>query len=433
MAEIRPLRAWRYNDQIVQQIDNLTSPLFDVVSPKQREALYHEPYNSIHLSVPEGEKPAEKARTKLLDWKESGILVQDPIPGIYVYYQYFTLSGSSREHCRKGFIAFMRTYDWDEGTLLRHESTMPGAVSDRVELLSRTELNVSPTHGLYKDPTFELESYMDECMKKPLYETEDYQGVRDVLGVIHDKEVIKRFITLLKDKTIILADGHHRYHGSIEHMKLRKKNNPEHTGEEGYNFHMMYFTNEESDDLRVLPTHRLITDWPSFSEQEILKRCEPYFTIKEVDNTYDINEIILGKKWAYGLLFKDNAYKIRLKPELLSSMTWKFPEMIKMLDLTVLHYFFIKKVLGIPGREQTRSPHISFERNFANCEAKLFKGEADMALIVKEVSMDTIRQVCESGFTLPQKSTYFYPKVICGFLFGSIKEDEFTFPHNLSF
>jgi uncharacterized protein (DUF1015 family) len=274
---------------------------------------------------------------------------------------------------------------------------------------------------------------MDESIRKPLYESEDYQGVKDVLSVIHDKNVIKKFIELIGDKQIILADGHHRYQGSLIHMKQQRESNPGHTGREGYNYHLMYFTNDQSDDLRVLPTHRLIKNWPAFQEEDILKKCEPYFFIKPVENSYDIHEIILGKVWAFGLMFKENTYKIRLKPELIEKISWKFPQIIKELDLTVLHFFFIKKVLGIPGREQTKSPNIEFERNFGNCEAKLLKGEADMALIVKELSMEQIREVCESGYTLPQKSTYFYPKVICGFLFGSIKEDEFSFPHHISF
>jgi uncharacterized protein (DUF1015 family) len=264
-------------------------------------------------------------------------------------------------------------------------------------------------------------------MKSPLYETEDYQGVRDVLGVIHDRKVIQKFIRKVHNQEIILADGHHRYQGSIEYMKKMRKQNMDHDGTEGYNYHLMYFTNSHSDDLRVLPTHRLILDWPPFNEEDILKKCEPYFFIKPVSNSYDIHEIILGKKWAFGLLFKENAFKIRLKPEMIDSMEWKFPEVIKNLDLTVLHYFFIQQVLGIPGKEQTKSPHVALEMNFESCEAKLLKGEASMALIVKEISMETIRTVCNSGYTLPQKSTFFYPKVICGFLFGSVKNDEFNF------
>src|SRR5690606_24680324 len=114
------------------------------------------------------------------------------------------LPGSKKEYCRKGFICFMKAYDRQEDSLLRHENTIPKSVNDRTTLLEATELNVSATHGLYSDPDFELEAYMDESMHYPLYETEDYQGVKDVLSVIHDANIIQKFIALIAQKQIIL-------------------------------------------------------------------------------------------------------------------------------------------------------------------------------------------------------------------------------------
>ena len=424
MADIRPFRAWRYNDCLTQKIETLTSPLFDVVSEKQLNSLYQNDLNSIHLSVPIGGRSADTAREKLRKWKEEGVLLQDPIPGIYVYYQYFTLPGSKKEFCRKGFISFIKAYDWEENVILRHENTIPKSVNDRTEILKETELNVSPTHGLYSDPSFELEQYMDESMRFPIYETEDYQGVRDVLSIIQDAKIIEKFLNIMSTKQVILADGHHRYEGSLAYRKQKMSSNKEHTGSESYNFHLMFLTNMESDDLRILPTHRIISGIKNFVEAEVLLRTSSYFTIKEVENVYDINEIILGKKWAFGMVFKEKAYKIRLKPEVISQLHWNFPEEIKKLDLTVMHYFIIEKILGIPGKKQRSSENISFERNFMDCLAKVKSDEAQCALITQEISMEEVKSVCFSGYTLPQKSTYFYPKVICGFLFGSIKEED---------
>lgn len=428
MAEIKPFRAWRYNKKLSEDIESLTSPLFDVVSEKQRKKLRDNPYNSIHISVPNGDAPADDAAALLNEWKQKGIIEHDPIPGIYVYYQYFSLQGSAHELVRKGFICFIRSYNWDEEVILRHESTIPKSVNDRIELLEKTELNVSPTHGLYTDPSFELEKYMDESIKAPIYETEDYQGVRDVLSVIHDAKIINRFIEVLKERQVILADGHHRYEGSLEHRKTSAANNPNHSGNEGYNYHMMYLTNTESDDLRILPTHRLINGIEGLTEDGLLKKLEVDFIIKPIEDSFMLGDIILGKQWAFGLLFKDNAYKIRLKPEKISSMPWKFPTPVKELDLTVMHYFVIEKALGIPGKEQRSSEKISFDRSFPDCINKVYRDEAQLAIITKDITMNEVKRVCYSGYTMPQKSTYFYPKVICGFLFGSIKEDEFQSP-----
>lgn len=428
MAEIKPLRAWRYNHSISKNIEAITSPLFDVVSDKQRKALYQNPYNSIHLSVPQEPNPAERAASLLNTWKSKGVIEQDHLPGIYVYYQYFQLTGSTQEYCRKGFICNIRIHHWEDQVILRHENTIPKSVNDRIELLEKTELNVSPTHGLYTDSAFELEKYMDEAIRVPLYETEDYQGVRDVLAVIHDALIVQRFIDILKDKSIILADGHHRYEGSLVYMDKQKALNTNHTGNEGYNFHMMYLTNTEAGDLRILPTHRLIHGLKNANENDILLKLAHDFDIKPVEDADTLNEIIVGKQWAFGLMFKENAYKLKLKAGALSTMKWHFPQEVKELDLTIMHYFIIEKALGIPGKEQRKSENISFDRSFSDCLKKVLKEEAQLAIITNEVSIEDVKKVCHSGATMPQKSTYFYPKVICGFLFSSIKQDEFQTP-----
>src|SRR5690606_26572592 len=163
-----------------------------------------------------------------------------------------------------------------------------------------------------------------------------------------DAKVISRFQTLLADKQVILADGHHRYTGSLAYRKEKIALNPSHSGKEAYNFHLMLLTNMESDDLRILPTHRLISGIQSLEVNDFLSKAEAYFIIKEIGNAYDTYEIILGKKWAFGAIFKDKAYKLRLKPESISLLSWNFPEEIKQLDLTVMHYFIIEKILGIP-------------------------------------------------------------------------------------
>jgi uncharacterized protein (DUF1015 family) len=429
MAEIRPFRAWRYNERLSRQIGELTSPLFDVVSEKQLRHLYQNPLNSIHLSVPMGGAlAADNAANTLSSWKAQGIIEQDPLPAIYVYYQYFKVAGSPRSYCRKGFICNIRVYDWDDNVIQRHENTMPKSVNDRIEILAKTQLNVSPTHGLYTDQTFALEKEMDEAITQPILETEDYQGVRDVLAVIHNRHVILKFAEVIKGKKIILADGHHRYEGSLVHKRKSMAANPAHTGEEGYNFHMMYLTNTVSGDFQILPTHRLVDGFPGFSEQRVVDKLKEDFVVTRVEDTDTLNEVIAGKPWTFGILFAETAYKVTLRPESFSKMTWHFPEAVRKLDLTVMHYFIIEKVLGIPGKDQRTSEHVSFDRSFSDCLAKVIRGEAQMAIITQEVTMEEILAVCGSGYTMPQKSTYFYPKAICGFLFGSILQDEFALP-----
>lgn len=423
MAEIKPFRAWRYGTEVKKNIEELTSPLFDVVSDKYRETLYQNPLNSIHLSVPQEGPDADAILTRIDQWKKEEVLVQDATPAIYVYYQYFKIQGEQKTNCRKGFIANIRICDWDEEVVLRHEDTIPHSVDDRKKLLEKIQLNVSPTHGLYTEVDHEIETYMDQAIASPVYDVENYQGVRDVLGVIHDYKIINRIMAIMKDKQVILADGHHRYQGALAHLNEEKQKN-EFNLDDPLNYQMMYLTNTESDDLRIFPTHRLIRKIKNFDPVKFLESLAEFFHIQQFVQDNDLTEVMSGKKWAFGLLIGEDQYLIRLKQHKFFELEWEIPEELKKLDLTVMHYFIIEKVLKIKKTKQPSSKKISFERNITTCLKKVWKGKAQMAILTQEIPMESVKKVCFSGYTLPQKSTYFYPKAICGYLFGSIKKED---------
>ncbi len=429
--EIRPLRGWRYAPELTADIDTYASPLFDVVSTRQREALYRNPLNSIHLTVPLGDDPAGAALTRLREWQATGVLRQDALPGIYAYYQYFRLPGSAREYCRKGFMCHIKAADWTEDKVLRHENTLPASVSDRAALLARTEFQTSATHGLYRDDDFSLEPYLDEAMRTPLYETEeDYQGARDVLAVIQDAGVIQKFQAMLAARQVILADGHHRYEGSLAYRHARtaaaQAAGVPVTGREPWHFHLMYLTNSAADDLRILPTHRLLLELPGgLSDADFLARLLPYFTVLPREEAAGLPELIAGKPWAFGLYLGGAAYKLRLRPEVHAELSWDTTPEVKNLDLTVLHYFVLERALGVAGPDAQRAwPGVTYVRSFSDCLQRVDRGEARAALIVNEVSMAEVEAVCHSGAVMPAKSTFFYPKTIAGFLFSSIADEE---------
>ena len=435
MAEIQPVRAWRYDPAQVPAIDDVVSPLFDVVSERQREELYRNPLNSIHLSVPRGGSAvdaAEAAAARLAAWRAAGVLRQDELPGIYVYYQYFRLPGVAREFCRKGFICHIRAYDWAEGVVLRHENTLPAAVSDRAELLAALQLQTSATHGLYRDESFALEALMDAAIQDPLLETEeDYQGARDVLAVVQDVAAIRQFQARLAQQTVMLADGHHRYEGSLAYRQARQlaADPASLTGHEPWQYHLMYLTNAASDDLRILPTHRLLLELPaalaSLTDAELLARLAVYFTVRPQVEAQDLPELLAGKRWAFGLYLPGGrAYKLRLRPELHPLLDWPTTPEVKDLDLTVLHFFVFEKILGIVGADTQRSwPGVAYVRGLAECLQRVDRGEARAAFLTNEVSMAQVEAVCASGAVMPPKSTFFYPKVLGGLLFTSIADE----------
>ncbi|SEF65641.1 DUF1015 domain-containing protein [Algoriphagus boritolerans] len=431
MAEILPLRAWRYNEKLSENLEELTAPLFDVVSPRQRELLYSNPLNSIHLSVPQGENPAKNAKEILSKWKSSKVIIQDHLPGIYVYYQYFRLPGDHEERCRKGFIAQIKAYDWEENEILRHENTIISAVNDRIELLQSTEIQASPTHGLYEDESNELEGYMDAAIAAPLCELEDYQGVREVLGVIHDAKIISRFLAVLADKKVILADGHHRLEGAIAYKNLQHNSFPA-TKWKGSDYHLMYLTNVHGNHLKILPTHRLFygLDLP---ENELMDRIKEWFDVRVFGDADELVNYTFQRKWSFGLVFSDEAYVIKFKQDKFEQVRPDLPEVLRNLDLVILHHILFEKILGLNSEQQRKSDQLAFERNFSRCVREVRSQEASFAIITREIELEQVLEVCKSGAVMPQKSTYFYPKALGGMLFGSIKQEEFDYDYGAFF
>lgn len=431
MAEILPIKAWRYNDKLKSKIDELTAPLFDVVSERQRKLLYENPINSIHLSVPKGPEPAIRALETLNKWKEEKVIVQDKEPGIYIYYQYFRLPGEHDARCRKGFIAQIKAYNWSDQVILRHENTIVHAVNDRIDLLKSTEIQASPTHGLYEDPQNKLEKYMDEAIANPLYELEDYQGVREVLGVIKEPSIIAEFLLVLKDKQVILADGHHRLEGAIQYRNACR-NLLDNARWKGFDYHMMYFTNTNGNHLKILPTHRLYKGL-QMSQEQFLKALEEWFEVKKFHDQDELGTYAFHKPWSYGLLIGEDSYLLQLKSGKYELISSKYSEVIKKLDLAVLHELIFNKILGIPMENQRSSQNISYERNFSRCIHEVQTGKASFAIITRELELDQVLEVCRSGHVMPQKSTYFYPKALGGLLFASINQDEFEFDYGTFF
>lgn len=431
MAELLPFRAWRYNKELGKNLEELTAPLFDVVSAKQRETLYQNPLNSIHLSVPHGESPAQEARVILEKWKAEGVIQQDPVPGIYVYYQYFRLPGEHEERCRKGFMVHIKATDWSEGVILRHENTIVAAVNDRMDILNASEIQASPTHGLYEDESNELERLMDEAMAYPLYELEDYQGVREVLAVITDVQKISRFLDKLKGKTIILADGHHRLEGAIAYRKSQAGKFPEATWK-GYDYHLMYLTNVHGNHVTILPTHRLFYGL-QIAKEEFLDKIQDWFEVRSIGEAEELANYSFQRKWSFGLVWEDEAFVIKFKTEKFDQVRPDLPEVLRNLDLVILHHILFEKILGLTEEKQRSTDQLAFERNFSRCVREVRGGKATFAIITRELELEQVLEVCKSGQVMPQKSTYFYPKALGGLLFASIKQDEFDYDYGAFF
>ncbi|MCB9231252.1 MAG: DUF1015 domain-containing protein [Bacteroidia bacterium] len=431
MAVIRPFRALRYNEEVIADINLKFSPLFDVVSKEELEKLYQIPNNSIHLSVP---RSMDDAVAKLHHWREEKILRQDALPAIYIYYQEFFLYGEPQKYVRKGFVSMVRIHDTENaGDVVLHEDTISHSVSDRMELLERTRLNVSPTHGLYSDPDFSLEKLMDEYMEHPRYQYLDYQGVNNKLAIVQHKADIDRFIAAMRERKIYLADGHHRL-ASSQALQKKMGNLP---GDPMVNYHLMYLTNLHSDDLRILPIHRVLrTPGHPQTAKGLLRRFDPWFTIQDVSKSKQpLYEEVRRKKNTFGLVVGGNQYLISLRPETdpVRDNPLALPEAVKKLEYSVLHYFVFDRIFGIPYERQTFSQQIEYQKDYSTAVREANESHEAVAFIVGGLTMDDMMAVCNTGALMPQKSTYFYPKVICGLIFASIDENDNNTPFDACF
>lgn len=433
MANVRPFRAYRYNLERNICLEDVIAPLFDVVTQAQRERLYQLPHNAIHLSVP---RSIQEANTKLLEWKQAKVIVQDPLPAIYPYYQKFSLFGHRRTFERKGFIcAVQLKTSATQSDIVLHENTLSHSVNDRIQLLEQTQLNIAPTHGLYEDAAFQIEPYLDEFMQHPFLETIDYQNVVNKLGIIQYPEVIRKIQAVMADLPIYLADGHHRLEGSELVAARYFARNPDASLQSPVNYHLMYLTNLRSDDVRILPTHRLLQLPEGVSVSGLLSALESFFSISYLDSRSPALLEIQGQKATFVLCTGEHCYKLQLKPAFLNPdrMTLPIPNSLKTLDYTRLHYFVFDQTLRIPYLEQGKSSNIQYLKDSSDVISQVQEDHRKVGFLVNEVSMDEMLAVCNDNAKMPPKSTYFYPKVICGLVFYSIASEDRVAPFDFSF
>jgi uncharacterized protein (DUF1015 family) len=418
MANIRPFRAWRYNSILAENLEELTAPMSETVLQQKQASFYRTPYHYFHISSPIDSPPFENVQRRVQNWQLDKVILQDTLPAIYVYAQYFTLHREEKFCIRKGFICQVEATDYDEKAVLPHENTIAKAVEYRQNLLEHTRLQTLPTHGLYEDKDCLLEHYLAESLKYPLYEVRDKNDSVHQLSVIQDRKVIEYFLQVIRDKQIIIADGHHRYESSVSYRKQCQTQNPAHIGEEPYNFHLMWLTNTAEGDAGILPTHRIAHSLTDFSESDLLAKLRQYFTLEEVKREEDLGLAPCENLWTFMLILREKNFLLRLRPEVFVEFKGDLPEAVKRLDLSVLHHFLFEKCIGLSGQAQFQ--HLDYSQYVNQCYKSVAEGQAQFAVLTRRITFEEIQAVCQSDQTMPAKATYFFPKVLGGLVFSSL-------------
>ena len=423
MPQIKPFRGIVY-DQGKVNLRDVVAPPYDVISPEQREKLYAlSPYNVVRLILGREEDPYTSAAHYWGDWKDKGILKQEPEPAVYMLSQRFsTGTGTTTE--RRGFIAACRLEELGKDSIFPHEKTHPGPKKDRLRLFEATDAIFSQILALYADPKRRLDQVLDaEARREPDMDVE-FDQVRNRLWAVRDPSTTLALADFLNGQHALVADGHHRYETALVYSNELRFKNPGHTGTEPYNFVPMYFTNMNDPGLVILPTHRLLRQIPNFREKSFLEALGGSFELREEESLEKLqHSLAIQKGRAFGLLLPHEphytllVYKGRTTPGQAD-----MPPLLAGLDVTILHAVIMRRILQLSEDDEQRKVYIDYEKDADQAARSVGEGNAQAAFLLNPTRIDQLRAIAEAGYTMPQKSTYFYPKLLSGLVMYSFKD-----------
>jgi uncharacterized protein (DUF1015 family) len=438
MPEILPFIGTRYNSRLIEDLNLVLAPPYDIISPEKRILYYNRhPHNVIRL-ISGRDKPGDdeynnkyiRAENYLRTWKRDGILVDDNKRSLYFYEQEFE-SPPGKKRLRRGLFALVKLEDYRKGAIVRHEQTQSAPKADRLKLLRATKCNLSPILVLYSDSKHSLSKITEEVTATPPWETiKDDDGVTHRLWVVSKKAVIEQTVHLLSDKELFIADGHHRYETALTYRDEMRQAARQTIGCQPHDYMMMYLTNFYDDGLVILPTHRVLSkDLGSGVEiDEVIEDLKDYFTLSEMKvdlNHPEAAESLLTKKVAEKgkdraafamVLSNGKTFILALKKR--ASIDDMIPEEIpaplKNLDVTILHKYMISQVwIGNPEIEPEEDD-IIYTKDAKEAVLLLKNRKACAVLIMNSVKVDQLREVAAIGAVMPPKTTYFYPKLPSG-------------------
>jgi len=453
MARIYPFRALRYDTSRVQMEDVVTQP-YDKISPEMQQRYYERsPYNLIRIILgkrepgdtepqeflPAGEQASNcytRAAECLKDWRAEHILAEEAEPALYGYSQTYTVPHSNEVRERRGFIALGHLYDYTEKVVFRHEQTFPKHKSDRLALFKATRAYCEQIYMLYSDPGFSAEKLIFGVGKDGKDSRPADLAITDEYGVIHrvwkltDPSLINLIVTAMANKKLIIADGHHRYETSVAYAKERSAqlklplNEPLDPDEKVGAGHipappfpeaamMMTFVNMDAPGITILPTHRVVFGLKDFNTANFLAQTEPFFTTQPLASA-DLAPLTASQGTAFLVVTRDGNYLLQAKPEAVQAALPGIPVRQAQLDVVQLHSILLDRILGLSQDTITKLGNVRFIREAAEAIEQVHSGNADVAFLIKPITLDQLRDVSLSGDVMPQKSTDFYPKLLSG-------------------
>ncbi len=424
MADIRSFRALRYNLQRVTASQVVTQP-YDKITPAMQEGYYAaSPYNLVRIILgrrEDDDNTAKNVYTRAAAygrrWREEGILQPDEAPSIYAYSQAFTAPSGSRFE-RRGFIALGRVEDYSAKVVYRHEQTLAKPKADRLDLLRATRAHYEQLFLLYED-SGEIDSLLATSGTPTINVTDEY-GVAHRVWQISDPRVLGAVRAGMRDKKLVIADGHHRYETALNFRNECRSQAGKADADAPYEFVMMTFVNMNDPGLLVLPTHRVVHSLASFSVDEFKKSSTEFFEVEEVDAGLDAAgaSALLRERGRAGtalLAFTANRVLLLHSPKAAGArFLGGLSAQQQSLDVVQLHKCLLEGVLELSEESIRNQQNLSYVRDGGEAIGYVRKGEADIAFLMNPCPVQKVRDIAFAGEVMPQKSTDFYPKLLSG-------------------
>jgi uncharacterized protein (DUF1015 family) len=437
MADIYPFPAFRYDLHQVSLADVVTQP-YDKITPAMQDR-YHaaSPHNLVRIILGRQERSDttekntySRAAAYFRAWRGQGILRQDAVPSLYAYSQRFNVSDSTKKGTatqleRRGFIGLGRVEDYSAGVVYRHEQTLAKPKADRLELLRATRAHFGQIFMLYED-SGQIESLLATESAPDIEVADEYEVVHR-LWQISDPHLINSVKAAMSDKKLIIADGHHRYETALNYRNERRASDsqsgisPPTPQSASYEFVMMTFVNMNSPALLILPTHRLVHGFNSFSEENFRNSARAFFDVEDVDASLDAPRAAAtlrecGRAGTTILAVMANrAFLLHHpNPNAAAQVFGGLSIRQQALDVVQLHKCLLENVLHLSEESIRNQQNISYIRDAAEALAHVRDGRANIAFLINPCRMPQVRDVALAGEVMPQKSTDFYPKLLSG-------------------
>jgi uncharacterized protein (DUF1015 family) len=439
MATIAPFRGVLFNQSKAGTITDLVSPPYDIISPDEQQALYRRnPHNVIRLEYgltspadTEHDNRYTRAAATLDEWFRTGILHRSAEPAFYVYEMEY--QAGSRTKKLRGFVCLVRIEDYASGIIKPHETTLSGPKTDRLNLLRACKASFSQIFSLVSDPQGVIADALSVTGKAEIDVT-GADGVMHRIWPLGDKKAIDAVVRAVADNPIFIADGHHRYDTALNYRNEQRKEQGSFTGNEGFNYVPMFLARIEDPGLTVLPAHRALFNLENFDPSRFEDDLNRFFNIERFDFTKkselaDRRTVLdtMGHRSDHAHVFgmrvrgENSYYLLTLRSETdLDAIIPDRSPAYRRLDVSILHHMIIDRLLGIAMDTHKLGLNIEYIKEADDAVRRVETGQAEIIFLMNPTKVAEVRDVAAGGERMPQKATYFYPKLLTGLVMHKI-------------